>query len=51
MKAMIMEGENGSSCTMYWPELPRTLIKQYVIWDDGAQNCLLQNSTNLTFEV
>lgn len=40
MRTMVMGEENGNSCTLSWLELPQILVKQYVIWDTTAQNCL-----------
>lgn len=39
-RTMVMGEENGNSGTLSWLELPQILVKQYVIWDATAQNCL-----------
>lgn len=40
IRTIVMGEENGNSCTLSWLELPQIFVKQYVIWDATAQNCL-----------
>ena len=48
MRTMVIGEENGNSCTLSWLELPQILVKQYVIWDTTAQNCLWHSKLYLS---